>query len=526
MSHNSSIFSAAVFLSASVLCSLLFAQDPIDPVTDSPSKRVSYVKGVRPILQANCWGCHQAAKAQGDYLMTEFDSLVSGGESGDAAVVPGKPDESHLVQLVTPDENGEAEMPHDAKPLSNEEVALIRQWIIEGAENDLPATAVSYSTSKPPVYHRLPVITSLDHSPDGKLLAVAGFHEVLLIDLSTRQIISRLIGLSPRVESIRFSPDGLRLAVGGGQPGLMGEVQVWDVESAKLNFSKAVSHDTVYGISWSPDGKLIAFGLTDTTLRAIDSETGQQVLFQGAHDDWIRDTVFSVDGSRLVSVARDTTCKLTDVKTERFIDNITAITPAILKGGMASVARHPTRDEVVIGGADGITRVYRLDRQTKRVIGDDANLIRRMPKMYGRIQAVDVSADGTRIAAGSSLDRKGMVSLFSYEFDTSLPDDVKAIMSKVITSRSDEDNSKLEAYLTRDVRQIASVEFPSGVYSLDFNPDGKSVAVGAADGLIRTVDVETGKISTSFAPIEIAPDQQQEMLTSNWRLPEASESIE
>jgi len=43
---------------------------------------------------------------------------------------------------------------------------------------------------------------------------------------------------------------------------------------------------TVYGVSWSPDGKLVSFGCSDNTVRAIEAETGKQVLQQGSHSDW------------------------------------------------------------------------------------------------------------------------------------------------------------------------------------------------------------------------------------------------
>ena len=178
----------------------------------------------------------------------------------------------------------------------------------------------------------------------------------------------------------------------------------------------------------------IAVGCADNTLRAFDAETGQQVLFQGAHTDWVLDTVFSVDGSHLISVSRDMTAKLTEVATERFVDNITSITPGALKGGIQAVARHPQRDEIVIGGSDGVPKVYRVFRQTERRIGDDANLIRRLPPLRGRVFSVAVSPDGKRIASGSSLDATGQVAIDSYEFDTALPDDIKQIMSKVVTS--------------------------------------------------------------------------------------------
>ena len=62
------------------------------------AKKVSYDKQIRPILQAHCQGCHQPAKAGGGYVMTAFDRMLKGGESGEPAIVPGKPDESHLVE--------------------------------------------------------------------------------------------------------------------------------------------------------------------------------------------------------------------------------------------------------------------------------------------------------------------------------------------------------------------------------------------------------------------------------------------
>ncbi len=80
--------------------------------------------------------------------------------------------------------------------------------------------------------------------------------------------------------------------------------------------------------------------------------------------------------------------KLTEVATQRFVDNMTSITPGALKGGLATVARHPKRDEVVIGGSDGQPKLYRVLRQTIRVIGDDSNLIREFPGLPGRVCSV------------------------------------------------------------------------------------------------------------------------------------------
>ncbi len=73
-----------------------------------------------------------------------------------------------------------------------------------------------------------------------------------------------------------------------------------------------------------------------------------------------------MDGSYLVSVSRDRSMKLIEVATQRFVDNITSITPGALKGGLMCVDRHPRRDELLIGGADGEPKTYRMHRIKKR----------------------------------------------------------------------------------------------------------------------------------------------------------------
>lgn len=465
---------------------------------------VSFHNEVLPLFRARCFGCHQPAKTMGGYLMTEFDRLLAGGSSRKAAIVPGKPAGSHLVSLITP-VKGAARMPMGADPLAPGEIALITRWIAQGARDDSSRFRQQrFSAQNPPVYSRPPVITAIDYSPDGKLLAVAGFYEVLLVNAETGALEGRLVGDSARVESVSFSPDGARLAVTAGQPGVSGEVQIWDVASRKLLRSAPVSTDTVYGARWSPDGRMVSFGSPDNSARAIDAATGEQVLRQASHTDWVLDTVFTADSKHLVSVGRDQSVKLTEVATQRFIDNITSITPGALKGGLSAVERHPQRDEVVIGGSDGTPRVYRVFRQSVRVIGDDANLIRELPALKGRIFSVDVSRDGRRIAAASSLDGAGQIGVYGYEFSTELPEEIKKINLKVVTSRTAEEKAQLEAYHREGVKQIAAVDLPgASVYSVAFSPDGRTLAAAGSDGKIRLYETETGKPLRDFSPAPV-----------------------
>ena len=472
---------------------------------DATAGKISYYKQVRPIFQANCQGCHQPAKAGGGYVMTRFDRLLAGGDSKEAAVIKGKPDESHIIVQITP-EGGKAEMPKDKPPLTPADLETIKNWVAQGAEDDTPAAAVvRFDQDHLPVYSRNPVLTAMDYSPDGMILAVGGFHEVLLWKADGSELIARLVGLSERIESVRFSPKGDRLAVTGGQPARMGEVQIWDVAKKKLTLSVPVTYDTTYGASWSPDGTKIAFGCADNSVRAIDAKTGEQMLFMGSHNDWVLETAFSKEGTHLISVGRDMTAKLTEVATQRFMDNITSITPGALKGGLASVSRLPKRDEILVGGSDGAPKLYRIFRETPRVIGDDANLIGSFSAMPGRIFSVAMSADGKRFAAGSSLDSKGQVDIYDYTFDSSTTSDpIKKILAKDGPARSVQERAELDKTQRDSVKKLASVNGLTPIYALAFQPDGKRLAAAGGDGLVRLLEPETGKIIKEFAPAPVS----------------------
>ena len=81
--------------------------------------------------------------------MTSFDRLVAGGDSKAAAVVPKQVDESHLIDMITP-EGDKAEMPKDKPPLSKAEIDLIRNWIAQGAVDDTPERGPQSLRQGPP----------------------------------------------------------------------------------------------------------------------------------------------------------------------------------------------------------------------------------------------------------------------------------------------------------------------------------------------------------------------------------------
>jgi len=466
---------------------------------DSPA--VSYYKDIRPIFQQHCNGCHQPAKPMGGYVTTSHPDLFKAGERGKAGVVAGKPAASYLAEQIKVHDNGKSEMPKGRDPLNVVQIKLITDWIAQGAKDDTPASAkaVAVDAANPPRYSAPPVVTALVFAPDGKTLAVTGYHEVLLYDTDKYALQSRLIGISERVQSLAYSLDGKKLAAVGGAPGRFGEVQIWNPEKEKLLISAPVTFDTLYGASWSPDGKSVAFGCSDNTVRAIDALTGKQTLQMGTHSDWVLGTVWSQDSLHLASVSRDMSMKLTEVATQRFIDNVTSITPGALKGGLMAVDRRPVEefrtlhifggavkvqrpkryqklpadtpgvkpnlyDEVLAGGSDGKPRLYKMHREVKREIGDDSNRIREYEAMPGRVSAVAFNPDGSKFAAVSSLDGKGEVRV--YDTNTG----AKVVCEKV-----------------------------SGpAYAVAWHPSGNLIASAGFDGTVWLHNPATGKLVTSF----------------------------
>jgi WD40 repeat protein len=443
---------------------------PEDP--QAPERKpVSFHGQVRPILQQHCQGCHQPAKAGGKLIVTSHDQLLKSGRGKTPIIVPGKPDESLLIQEITP-EGGEASMPKDGEPLAAADIDLIRRWIIEGARDDSPESAKTvYSMEQPPVYRAPPVLPALAYSPDGSLLAVAGYHEILL-HKTGGGLAARLVGSAERLEAVEFSPDGKYLAACGGTPALMGEVQIWNVEQRKLHVAVPLTFDSIFGASWSNDGRLVAFGCCDNSVRAIEAETGKQVLFQGAHNDWVLGTTFSKDSSHVISVSRDMSMKLIVVATQQFVDNITSITPGALKGGLIDVQRHPTEDQVLAAGADGEPKIYRIYREKARQIGDDFNLIRKFDKLPGRVYSTRFDKTGSRFVAGSS----------------------------------DDDKGEVRVYEVADGKLIWKLELNSAVYAVAYRPDGGEVAVGGFDGKVRLVDAASGTLLREFVPVPVSVD--------------------
>jgi WD40 repeat protein/mono/diheme cytochrome c family protein len=452
---------------------------------------VSFYRQVRPILQRHCVGCHQPAKRAGKLLLTTFEGFKKGGENG-KSFTPGKPAESLVVDYISGDK---PEMPRNAKPLKKEQIALVARWIKEGAKDDTPEAAKDTITAaNPPRYVRPPVVTALAYSPDGKLLAVSGFHETLLHKADGGGIVGRLVGTAQRIESLAFSPDGKLLAVAGGNPSLFGEVQIWNVARRKLVGSGTFTFDVCYGVSFSPDGKQLAFGAADNKARVVTVPGMKPIMRFDAHTGYVLGTTFSMKGDHVITVSRDQSMKLVIVKNAQLVDNITSITPGALKGPLMAVQRHPLKEQVLVAGENGQPKLFKIFRTRKRIIGDDFNLIRNYDKLPGRIYSLQFNKDGSRFVVGSSTAKDGTARIYTtgvYDEKTANNGGGLGQTFQEIAARS------------KQKALVHELKGTGPVFAVAYRPDGNQVAVGGFDGKVRLFDANTGKLVKVFVPVTI-----------------------
>jgi WD40 repeat protein len=426
-----------------------------------PAGDPSYLRDVRPILDKNCTSCHQPASTQLDLDLTTYARFQAGGKRG-PAFVAGSPEESLVIQFITA--ALKPPMPFGQPPLGAGDVSTIREWIKSGAKDDSPPEMAS---SEPAVYHQPPVITALRFSPDGKTLAVSGNREVLLHRADGSGLVNRLPGKADRILSIAFSADGNLMIAGGGTPARFGEIQFWEPHEGKLLRAAEATSDTVFGASLSPDASKVAVGCADNTVRVFETATGKELYKISAHENWVLGTAFGIDSKRLVSVGRDRAAKLIDASAGQFLENVNQ-----MHGELAAVARHPTADEIVIGGEDRIPYIYRMDRPRNMKVGEDATLVRQLAIQDGAIFALDWSPDGKRVAvagAGPSVN--------IYDTDTGLP--------------------------------LASCRgHAAGIYAVAFSPDSTRLATGGFDGQVRLYSTNDCTLEKSFVPVPLSGGAQ------------------
>jgi hypothetical protein len=453
-------------------------------LASAADRPISFYNDIRPLLVENCNACHKPDKMKAELDMTTYAALMKGGKHG-KTIVAGQPAGSRLIEEISGDD---ANMPKDADPLKTAEVALINRWIEQGARDDTPAPGTAKVTA--PIYAVPPAITAMAFSPDGSLLAVAGYHEVLLHKSDGSGLVARLVGEISRIESLAFSKDGKILAVAGGAPAEFGQIQIWDVAAAKNLKTFQPSGDSLYGVSLSPDSKTVACGAADRIVRRIDIESGKVLTEFKAHADWVLATCFTLDGKQMVSGGRDKALKLIDVASGRFVDDINNPLESIL-----CMARHPSQDTVLYGGDLGTARLYKISDNQVRTSGrNDANVLVTFERQPGPVNAVAFSPDGNHVALASL----GEVRIYPATGAGAM----KEVASTVPPAKKGKAVRKTYGTLQSNAELILSGH-SGAVFAVSWKSDGSILATAGVDGQVRLFNAKTGELVKEFIPVPI-----------------------
>jgi WD40 repeat protein/predicted Ser/Thr protein kinase len=151
-------------------------------------------------------------------------------------------------------------------------------------------------------------------APEGKTVAVSDLGETLiLLDATTGKEVGRLQMAGGLTRVLAFSPDGKVLAAGGGRMSqksgevvLSYEVVLWDVATRKRRATCAGHTDPVVTLAFSPDGKVLASGSLDQTVKVWDVAEGKEQRTIQGHNKGVWAVAYSPDGTKLATAGGDT----------------------------------------------------------------------------------------------------------------------------------------------------------------------------------------------------------------------------
>ena len=441
--------------------------------TSSWAADPTYWQDVRPILRKHCTVCHAERKLDevdisAGLALDKPELIRKGGKV--AVLVPGKPDDSLIVSLLT-SKDLKRRMPLDADPLPAEAIAIIRKWVEIGAPEGVKPAETDAGTGglTPPArpgrkldvtfttkaalpktanlpgnleltlaIGPLPPVAAVAFSPDGKLLAAGSYGRVTVWDLTTAKPAKILTNVLAAVNDLKFSPDGKLLAVAGGQPSARGDLRLFDTTDWKLVVSLGGHLDTVSCVSWSPDGAKLLSASFDKTVRLWDVKTKQVLHTFTGHSDFVYAVAFSPKGDWYATASKDRTGRIVDAATGKGLVTLSGMDQDVL-----AVAVRPDGLQVVTSGYE--TQLSWWDAKT-------AERVRK--------------AGGPGVATHEiALDPKGTLAVAAGGDGT------------------------VRMYNPNAGDQTKAVQAGAPVFAVAVDPAAKRIASGGADGTVKVWDV-------------------------------------
>jgi uncharacterized protein (TIGR03067 family) len=304
--------------------------------------------------------------------------------------------------------------------------------------------------------------------------------------------------VTPGLAAAALSGDGQWLAVGGGEVHKSGTVTLWSAATGKVRFALAGHGDLVLALAFSPDGKTLASGGWDKSVRLWDVGTGNKLAVLRGHSRQVWSLAFSPDGKLLASGSEDRTARLWDVATGREKASI---------GGRAASAVGFSADgqTLTVGGDDGTVGLWNvgkgrevatLKEHTNRVVAvafapDGKTLatgswdatVKLWEPATGRLKATLVGHRGSLVSLAYSPDSKLLASACQYHRVSR--DGVTGEITEV------EDGSEVKVWSTEFGKARLTFE-PGGrpgLVAVGFSPDGKTLTTVSEDGTVKRWDL-------------------------------------
>lgn len=368
---------------------------------------------VKPIFQAKCARCHNDDTKKGGLSLASHATALAGGGSG-PVITAGDPSASRLLKLINFEE--EPHMPPSGDKLPDDQIALIRKWVEEGAlqnagstplamkKADAPAApaqafnAAEVVDGPPPMPEvtlaaakRLPtrgvVARAVDTSPRSPLVAVGGDKEVVLYNLNTFECLGALPFPEGDIFQISFSVNGELLVAAGGEEGNSGIAVVWNVRKGERMGAFGEAYDSVLTADLSPDHKLIATGGPDKKVHVYSTEDGKEVYKIDVHTDWVLSVKFTPDGEVLATADRQGGLFLWQAKNGRAVEQLKGH-----EGAIYALKYTPDSNYLVSAGQDGTVQEWDTWKYTR---------VRSFKAHNAPVTNVDVAPDGTIVTTSN-----------------------------------------------------------------------------------------------------------------------------